>query len=33
VPTKTTTLEGAQQVIADLKVGKVIGRTVLRPNG
>jgi propanol-preferring alcohol dehydrogenase len=33
VPTKTTTLQGAQQVIADLKVGKVIGRTVLRPNG
>jgi D-arabinose 1-dehydrogenase-like Zn-dependent alcohol dehydrogenase len=31
VPTKTTALDGAQRVIADIKAGKVIGRTVLTP--
>jgi D-arabinose 1-dehydrogenase-like Zn-dependent alcohol dehydrogenase len=31
VPTKTTALDAAQRVIADLKAGKVIGRTVLTP--
>jgi len=31
VPTKTTRLGDAQKVIADLKAGKVIGRTVLTP--
>jgi alcohol dehydrogenase, propanol-preferring len=31
VPTKTTRLGDAQNVIADLKAGKVIGRTVLKP--
>jgi len=31
VPTRTTALEGAQRVIADIKAGKVIGRTVLTP--
>ena len=31
VPTKTTGLDAAQRVIADLKAGKVIGRTVLTP--
>jgi len=31
VPTKTTALATAQQVIADLKAGKVVGRTVLTP--
>jgi D-arabinose 1-dehydrogenase-like Zn-dependent alcohol dehydrogenase len=33
VPTKTTALDGAQQVIADIKAGKVVGRTVLTPAG
>jgi alcohol dehydrogenase, propanol-preferring len=31
VPTKTVRLEQAQQVIADLKAGKVVGRRVLTP--
>src|SRR5664280_645737 len=31
VPTKTTALDSAQHVIADIKAGKVIGRTVLTP--
>src|SRR5450756_2642130 len=31
VPTKTTALDCAQHVIADIKAGKVIGRTVLTP--
>ena len=31
VPTKTSTLDGAQQVISDIKAGKVVGRTVLTP--
>ena len=31
VPTKTTALDAAQRVIADLKAGKVIGRTALTP--
>jgi len=31
VPTKTSALDGAQRVIADIKAGKVIGRTVLTP--
>ena len=31
VPTKTTSLDGAQRVISDIKAGKVIGRTVLTP--
>ena len=31
VPTKTTALASAQHVIADIKAGKVIGRTVLTP--
>ena len=33
VPTKTTALDSAQRVIADIKAGKVIGRTVLTPAG
>ncbi len=33
VPTRTVELEGAQNVIADIKAGKVVGRTVLTPAG
>jgi propanol-preferring alcohol dehydrogenase len=33
VPTRTTALDNAQRVISDIKVGKVIGRTVLTPAG
>ena len=33
VPTRTTALDGAQQVISDIKAGKVVGRTVLTPAG
>ena len=33
VPTRTVALDGAQQVISDIKAGKVIGRTVLTPAG
>jgi propanol-preferring alcohol dehydrogenase len=33
VPTKTTRLEDAQNAIADIKAGKVVGRRVLTPAG
>ena len=33
VPTRTVALDAAQGVIADIKAGKVIGRTVLTPAG
>lgn len=33
LPTTTTQLDNAQQVISDLKAGKIVGRTVLTPAG
>ena len=32
IPTKTARLDEAQDVIADIKAGKVVGRRVLKPS-